>query len=113
MNQTTDTRTRKKASWRAALVTNPSAQPIYGITSEVAENSLIILADKEVKTGTICNIYLDIPSSVTKQKTYISLSGKVNSSALIGQVNMFRHLIQVKEINNEQRENLIKAIKAL
>ncbi|MEN9657612.1 MAG: hypothetical protein RL571_1077 [Pseudomonadota bacterium] len=113
MNPSPDTRTRKKASWRAAMVTNPSVPPIYGVTVEVAENSLIVLADKEVKTGTVCHIYLDIPSVNLKQKNYISFTGDVNSSALIGQINMFRHLIQVKEISSVQRENLIKALKAL
>ncbi|MDW5415931.1 MULTISPECIES: hypothetical protein [unclassified Iodobacter] len=113
MNPTTDTRTRKKTSWRAAMVTNPSVPPIYGVTVEVAENSLIILADKEVKTGTSCHIYLDIPNTKSTQKNYIDFTGNVNSSALIGQINMFRHLIQVKEISNVQRDNLIKALKAI
>ncbi|AMC33973.1 hypothetical protein [Janthinobacterium sp. B9-8] len=109
MNQTSDPRPRKKVSWRAAIVASPSASPIYGIAIEVAENKLIILADKEVKAGMTCHIYLDIPGSLVKQ--YVDFTGNISCTSLIGQISMFRHIVQIKEINATQRENLMKALK--
>jgi hypothetical protein len=111
MNQSTDTRFRKKVSWRAAIATSPSVTPIYGIAIEVAEHSLIILADKEVKVGTPCHIYLDIPGAPINKKNYIDFTGYVSCTSLVGQVSMFRHIVQIKEINPIQRENLLNALK--
>ncbi|MCX7205726.1 MAG: hypothetical protein NT086_07015 [Proteobacteria bacterium] len=112
MNPSTDTRTRKKVSWRAAIVTTPSVKPVYGVAVEVAEHSLIILADKEVKVGTQCHIYLDIPGAPINKKNYIDFTASVTCTTLIGQISMFRHIVQVKEINAIQRENLLKALKS-
>jgi hypothetical protein len=111
MTQAPDTRTRKKVSWRAAITTAPSVKPVYGIAVEVAEHSLIILADKEVKVGTHCHIYLDIPGAPINKKNYVDFTGSVSCTSLIGQVSMFRHIVQVKEINTIQRDNLLKALK--
>ncbi|MEJ2792599.1 hypothetical protein WAE56_04210 [Iodobacter sp. LRB] len=112
MNQTTDTRSRKKVSWRAAMVTAPSVPPVYGIAVEVAEHNLIILADKEVKVGTSCHVYLDIPGTQVNKKNYVDFTGNISCTSLMGQVSMFRHIVQIKEINTIQRENLLKALKS-
>ncbi|AZN36062.1 hypothetical protein [Iodobacter ciconiae] len=111
MNQTTDTHSRKKVSWRAAMVTAPSIPPIYGIAVEVAEHNLIILTDKEVKVGTPCHVYLDIPDMQINKKNYVDFTGTISCTSLMGQISMFRHIVQVKEINAIQRENLLKALK--
>lgn len=113
MNQTTDTRTRKKVSWRAAMMTDPSIKPTYGVAVEVADNSLIILADKEVKTGTSCHIYLDIPAAQMNTKNYVDFIGTITCTTLIGQISMFRHIVQIKEVDAAQRDKLHKALKNL
>lgn len=112
MSQNPSHQTRHNINWRAAAIIEGQAQPVYGHAVEVSDSSVVITFEKPFRIGMECRIYLDVPDPDNGRPVYLDFRVKVQEASLMGQVSLFRHVMQISNIKPEQQAFLKRILNA-
>lgn len=105
-----DNSKRKFVRWRAAIIPKHQINPIEGKVIEANPDVLIMLSATALKPGSEARFMLEVfeyEGASCNRKT-LDLNGKIIDNALIGNVSLFRHKIQLQTPNYTQLELLKK-----
>ncbi|KAF0814220.1 hypothetical protein IGB42_01117 [Andreprevotia sp. IGB-42] len=110
MSESSSQQQRKIVGWRAAIMLDPATPPMLGRVVEASGSSLIILADQEIRAGTVCRLFVDLPSAGGNEKRYLDCKLKITTATLMGQISRFKLIGQIVDLPDSQRELLNRAL---
>ncbi|WP_148716079.1 hypothetical protein [Chitinolyticbacter meiyuanensis] len=101
--------TRKIAAWRAAILQDNAAQPLYGRTLEVSTGSLILSCEQPLREGARARVYLELPGDGGGGRLYADFQGQLLACTLM-QGSRYRMQWRVLEIGASQRQAIERAL---
>ncbi|SMC25228.1 hypothetical protein SAMN02745857_02083 [Andreprevotia lacus DSM 23236] len=108
MSEAFTTPNRKIVGWRAAIILNPATPPLLGRVVEASSNTLVLLADQEIRSGQTCRLFIDLPGGA--EKRYLDCKIKITTATLMGQISRFKLIGQIVDLSDQQRDLLNRAL---
>lgn len=101
---------RKLVGWRAALILDHAATPVFGRAMEASEQSFVILSEHNVPAGVECRICLDVLDTQGR-RGYLDFRGQIVNATLVGKLSRFRLVCRIVNMEASQREFLASCVR--